>query len=300
MNAFLNWIWPKPSQPPMPSLQPGPLPITLDGSLQNPAWSPDGSKIVFTRFRKGYNKGPADVFIYDIATKTCRAIADDGSDNVSQPGSTWNKGGQIIFSSDRSGHDEIWVYLHNNMMCTRLTNRSSLAAYEPSWGPDGESFVFESHRVDVETNGIIVMCQPTPQDGLLTLTALGEDCRQPNWSLRGDLIVYQRKLAHWELWLYDVAKKTHHSHTEGLPGDKTDATFSPDGQRILYSGTSASGSDGLMLIAVDGRSPSSVDHGPGYWGAASWSPDGKWIAAETSPSDPDGGPGTKLSIVRAP
>lgn len=280
--------------------QPGPLPIALGGSLQNPAWSPDGSNIVFTRFFNGYNKGPADIYIYDLATKGLRSIAHDGSDNVSQPGSTWNKAtDQIVFSSDRDGHDEVWASpTGGNVHARKVTARSGLMAYEPSWSPDGKSVVFESHRVDEEGNGRIAIVAGGQYEWL---TADGADCRQPNWSPRGDYIVYQSHGRYWELWTYSPSTKRSQVITSGLPGDKTDATFSPDGARILYSGERlGDAGDGLLTIAVAGGRPVAVDHGPGYWGAASWSPDGKWIAAETSTGDPDGGPGTKLAIVRAP
>lgn len=282
-------------------IRPGILPIHAIGSLQNPAWSPDGTKIVFTRFRKGYNDGPADVMIFEISTSTVHAIASDGSDNVSQPGSTWNKTtDQIVFSSDRDGHDEVWaIPASGNVHARKVTARSGLMAYEPSWSPDGKSVVFESHHVDEEGHGRIAIRNP---DGAYEfLTSVTADCRQPNWSPRGDFIVYQSQVGkRWELFTFNTTTKTHKVLTGLLSGDKTDATFSPDGARILYSGTSASGSDGLMTIAIDGGRPSTVDHGPGYYGAASWSPDGQWIAAETSQDDPDDGPGTKLAIVRAP
>src|SRR3990172_3830136 len=33
--------------------------ISVEGSLQNPAWSPDSNSLLFTRFGDGYNAGPA-------------------------------------------------------------------------------------------------------------------------------------------------------------------------------------------------------------------------------------------------
>jgi hypothetical protein len=56
------------------------LNINLTGSLQNPAFSPDGSKILFTRWRNGYNEGPADLYIYDIASENVTELMSDGND----------------------------------------------------------------------------------------------------------------------------------------------------------------------------------------------------------------------------
>lgn len=35
-------------------------------SDQNPAFAPDGSRLVFTRFENGYNEGPAGLFVLDL------------------------------------------------------------------------------------------------------------------------------------------------------------------------------------------------------------------------------------------
>src|SRR5882672_12041695 len=45
------------------AIAPSVIPISTTGSLQNPCFSPDGSMIVFTRFRRGYNTGASDIML---------------------------------------------------------------------------------------------------------------------------------------------------------------------------------------------------------------------------------------------
>jgi TolB protein len=262
------------------------IPITLDGSLQNAAWSPDGAQIVFTRFRKGYNKAPGDIFIVDLKTGTSRALIDDGANNVSQPGSTWNaRTGNIIFSSDRrNDHDEIYVSRDKGGIdgLRHLTSSEKNVGYEPSFSPDGNSFAYEMHLVDEERNGRIVI-QKMGSPDLAAITSANEDCRQPNWSPRGDLIVYQkRENDQWDLWTYEISSKQHRKLTSGA-GDKTDATFSPDGSFVVYSADSSdSPYANLYTIPVLGGRPVQITTAGVYDGAPSWSPDGKSIVFETA------------------
>jgi len=86
---------------------------------------------------------------------------------------------------------------------------------------------------------------------LVDLTGPDQDCRQPNWSPDGKWIIYQEHLRRsWALCLYDVGAKTHRKLD--IPGEGTDATFSPDSKFVLYSGEHDD-HDGVLALRPDRR-----------------------------------------------
>lgn len=278
--------------------------IDTGGSLQNPAWSPDGSSILFTRFRRGYNREPADLMVLNLERGSARLLVSDGSGNVNTPGAVWNgTTHEIVFSSSREPHDEIFTIGHDGSPGdeVKVTEREKLMAYEPSFAPEGDWIVFESHRVDVEDNGVITKYRIDGGAPYQYLTRPDDDCRQPNWSPAGDLICYQKlESRQWDIWVTDPAGTVHTKVTAG-PGDKTDASFSPNGEWIVCS---AENEDirfaNLFIIPVFGGEPVRVTYYGGYDGAPSWSPDGTRIAFESYPRDPDGSAGTTLWIIDLP
>jgi TolB protein len=277
--------------------------ISHDGSLQNPAWSPDGSRILFTGFRSGYNEEPADLFIITLADASLKTLVADGSGNVNLPGSSWIED-KIVFSSTREPHDEIYIIDEGGKPGdeVRVTDRSDKVAYEPSLSPDGQWVVFESHLLDVEGDGVITKCKVDGTGSYQELTDAGDDCRQPNWSPAGDMILYQKfSGGQWNIWVMGTDGANKRQVTSGA-GDKTDASFSPDGTWIVYS---ADAEDlefaNLHIIPTAGGSPVRVtNYSQGYDGAPSWSPDGTTIAFESCAGDPDESAGTEIWVIPVP
>lgn len=276
------------------------LDISLSGSLQNPAFSPDGNSIVFTRFRNGYNKEPADLFIYNLQSGQTTKLVSDGSGNVNLPGSTWNGSiNSIVFSSSRDPHDEIYLILESETTGSeiRITNRTDSVAYEPSLSPDGQWIVFESHKLDVEGNGIITKFKIDGSSAYVQLTPSNDDCRQPNWSPNGDKILYQKfEAGQWDIWIIDT-NGTNKSRVTSGTGDKTDACFTQDGQYILFSSDFDLELANIFRIPITEGTPERLTDYDGYDGAPSISPDGTKLIFESFNVDPDASEGTSLTIL---
>ncbi len=280
------------------------LGISASGSLQNPAWSPDSGELLFTRFVNGYNAEPADLLIFNMGDALTRTLISNGSGNVNLPGSSWNLGtNYIAFSSSRDPHDEIYAIYADGPANDewQITDRTEWMAYEPTFSPDGEWVVFESHPLDVEGDGVITKYKIDDSQPYQALTASGDDCRQPNWSPAGNLMLYQKfSGGQWDIWLMNPDGTNQRQLTTGA-GDKTDAVFSPDGNWIVYSSDEgALEFANLFIISVDGGPPTRLTTFDGYDGAPSWSPDGRFIAFESAPEDPDAAGGTTLWQIAVP
>lgn len=283
----------------------------VSGSLQNPAWSPDGKSLLFTRFRNGYNHGPADILVYTLPEKDSqgrdsaggevRFLVRDGSENVNAPGACWSAAGRfIVFSSSRDPRDEIFRIGENGEPGDeiRITDREGKAGYEPTLSPDGLWTVFESHALDVEGNGVLVKCRTDGTEPARELTPASEDCRQPNWSPAGGLIAYQRfENGQWDIWTCGEDGENRGRVTAG-EGDKTDASFSPDGGWIICSAENPEEAGAaLSAFPVSGGASVSVTSSGWSDGAPSWSPDGRTVVFESRSGDPDGSPGTVLFLI---
>ncbi len=268
-------------------------------SAQNPAFSPDGRSVLFTVFQDGYNEGAAALRTLPLgeggrASKKVGTLLDEEDRAaVNLPGSSWNPSGEVAFASDRAGRDEVWV-LKPGGKPTRVTEHDGASGYlEPSFSPDGQWIVFQE-SVEREGSGDragLGSLWKVRRDGtgatkLLDGPATRTDNRQPNWSPKGDRLVFQRREAgggDWALYTMNADGSGLRRLTRGA-GEHTDASWSPDGRRVVFSST-AGGLDLPQIFVMDvngSADPVRVTRNDtSYDGAPSWSPDGRWIAFES-------------------
>jgi TolB protein len=277
-------------------------------SDQNPAFSPDGSRVVFTRFANGYNIGPAGLFLLDLSGATvARLTPYEDQDNVNLPGAAWNAyADRIVFASDRMEADDLWRIAPDGSDFSRITTHDGPPWYiEPSWSPDGQWVVFESDN-DVPDDQQQGSIWKVGADGsvLVALTdgpGGGTDDRQPNGSPVGDRILFQRHQPGSDDWnLYSIAPDGGSlRQVTSDPASDTDASWSPDGRCIVYS-TDHGGLPVPSIFAIPAGGGESVRvtfSDTCEDGAPSWSADGKWIVFESHAAQDEDSPSAVWRIA---
>ncbi|MGH2669103.1 MAG: peptidase S9, partial [bacterium] len=126
--------------------------VPLNG-LETPAWSPDGTQLVFT----GFDGGLSDLFIINRDGSGLRRLTNDKYGEL-QP--TWSPDGKTIaFSTDRGGHTDfdrlrfgnlrLALYHLDSGVIELLGRMEQGKNINPVWSPDGRSIIFVSDRTGI-------------------------------------------------------------------------------------------------------------------------------------------------------
>jgi TolB protein len=210
------------------------LKLTTNTSIDTaPAWSPDGTKIAFTR-EDVYQ----EIYVMNADGTEQRRLTYQNGDN-SYP--AWSPDGtKIAFTSTRAGTRDIFVMDPDGGNVRRLTNNSgsSVSSVNPSWSPDGTKVAYE--RSPPEWPEIYTM--NVDGTGEKALTNNPSPDAHPDWSPDGRRLVYHGNSG----VLIMNADGTEQSPLHGAGGSPA---WSPDGKKVLFEATI---DDEIAAINPDG------------------------------------------------
>ncbi len=242
------------AQTPDTSAKDAGLPLTADrtvridmteGSWMSVDVSPDGQTLVFDHL--------GDLFTLPIAggdaTQITSDLAFDAQPRFSPDGT------RIVFTSDRSGGQNVWVMALDGSDTTQITQGATNRSESPDWAPDGTYIVSSKggfrggglpklwlSHVD-GGSGVALIDEP---DNLKTIGAAFSPDGGKIWYARrtGDW-TYNAQLPQYQLAVYDRATGESYTHTSRY-GSAFRPTPSPDGRWLAY-GTRHEDQTGLRL-----------------------------------------------------
>lgn len=258
-----------------------------------------------------------------VRCSTCTELATGGGPGLVQLtdnlANDWHPywsldGTQIVFTSDRSGNNDIWVMNADGSSPVQLTTNVASDS-RPYWSPDGTQIVFESNRtgngeiwkMNVDGSGLAqltvnaandshptwspdgtriafqsnrdgnndIWTMNTDGSGLTKLTTDTANDSHPMWKPDGTQIAFARNLGSNDIWVMDANGSNQHALTSD-PADEQHADWSPDGTKITYRSDKAGNFD-VWVMNADGSNPQQITTHPANDRNPDWSPDGTQI-----------------------
>ncbi|MFT4928730.1 MAG: Tol biopolymer transport system component, partial [Phenylobacterium sp.] len=124
---------------------------------------------------------------------------------------------QLVFSSNRSGYQEIWLANFDGSNPVQLSQFES-TAYHPKWSPDGKKIAFTvSDASQSKQQQVFILNLLTRQYSQITYEPV--DHLYPEWSADGESIYTSMRTANrWNIWQYPLSKEAPRqiTHAGGL------------------------------------------------------------------------------------
>jgi len=257
-------------------------------AIDDLAWSPDGSRIAYTR---GNNAGDDSVWVVNADGTTTFPLEIGGTGAKRHP--TWSPdSSKIAYAVVKNEKEQIYVAPATGGFGPPLANG---VGHEPTWQPYGSKIAFDAynsgfgyvdlHVVNVDGSGTPLIVPPSPYTEW-TFNA---------WSPDGGRIAY-RATAASSATVYRVMNADgsgDHPLASPGEGDARSASWSPDGSRVVYEGALIGniGARNLYLANTDGSG-----------GAQPLTSNGKsenpaWRVVSSTPQAPPPNPGTEKPKV---
>lgn len=253
--------------------------LTAAGLNQDPSWSVDGKKIIYT------DRNWDDIFQMNADGSDQRNLnRAEGMDFNPAYFPTGTKVAFAAFRGERLQSDIYTMTLSANGQVTgltRITTNENADDFQPVVSPDGKRIAFTSDR-DGDLDLYVMKAAPesaTNRPVKITKNAVRD--AGPDWSPDGTKLVFERGQSQaLEIMAMKAAPEGRTNRAVNLsksPADDRFPTWSPDGKKVAFDSNRVA-SDGTSdyeiwrVRASDGANPTNLTNAPGNDTDPSWQP----------------------------
>ena len=249
----------------------GLLQLTRDRSLAlSPAWSPEGSLLLFTSYRAG--TGPQ---VYVIPSAGGKPFLVSGRTGNNTSASYAPDGREIALTLSMDGNPEIYLTDARGGSPRRLTNNRAIDT-SPVWSPTGREIAFTSDR----SGGFQVYLMDREGGNVRRLTYEVGSTDSPAWSPKGDRLAFvARTSAGFDVYVCKADGSSARRVVSG--GSNENPRWSPDGRHLVFA-SDRDGSRGLWVTDLDDRPPYRLNTGGRAAMSPAWSPRPTGLVAPAS------------------
>jgi Tol biopolymer transport system component len=239
-----------------------------------PAWSPDGTRIAFTR---GLEDDP-NIFVMNSDGSGVVQLTDDPADDADP---AWSPDGtSIAFVSTREGDTDVYLMNPDGTAQRRLTEDPA-STFDPAWSPDGTQLFFARDEHDGEEQADIWVLGMDDEAPRPVVGGPGSET-QPAPSPDGTQLAFvSDRDGTAQIYVMDVPLGNPHRVTD-TPAEKSRPSWSPDGKQIVFSAGDQKNQE-VFVIDADGSNLHRLTDDPGNDVTPEWNP-----VAEAEPSPPSG------------
>jgi TolB protein len=221
---------------------------------------PGGESVVAKRYRG--DRDSARRIAHTLADEIIRSLTGRSSVALSM----------IAFTSDRSGHKEIYLMDYDGANVRRLTGHKS-TSMSSAWRPDGSGLAY----VSFWSGRPSIYFAQLPSGAKSELVTEGNFNISPTFSPDGQRLAFTRALeGNSEIFVADRGGANARRLTF-LGAIDTNAAWSPKGNLIAFT-SSRTGNPNIFVMDPDGTGVRRVSSDGDYNDGASFSPDGNLVA----------------------